>query len=426
MEYIERIIQYMGKNSAKISIKQVDHLREPFRISSSKFIRDFKNITGSTPRDWLITKKMDLAFNFKSEDPTLTIKEAVDKIGWDLTERQFSEIYQMHHGSTFGGKAIRSHSNFGFPLFNGIGIEPEDEFFFSAGKEELEEIVFRMLIMTGEYTVEPKGELSRLVKLNIEGSCFRFPFPTFEKDLIFAVFFNPGNSSRLDLSMAITRLGQSDLCYAPKDKGVYLDLIQNVAINQDKHIKVGILESIANWDELVSSNGSFTDGDYVVRTYNADVLPKINRDAGIFKYSKTSYEEIALGLIEEYEQLLCSLNLNSKDIKMYCSHVRERNEEAMLSMLRMFIGSSERRLLPEKLDLIVQLTECPFIDDIRFSEYRFGMEKDLILQIIERLPYTVIPNLIVKYFRAYVTVSDDIEYHGVNVMSEILREYSIS
>ncbi|GEN66012.1 helix-turn-helix domain-containing protein [Chryseobacterium rhizosphaerae] len=106
MAYTERIIEQIKQGTVDIPVNGIDELRKPFKISLSKFKRDFKLETGTTARDYLIVKKIELARRFKVEDPFLTISEVVLKIGWDLSERQFANLFREKYGLTFGGKAI--------------------------------------------------------------------------------------------------------------------------------------------------------------------------------------------------------------------------------------------------------------------------------------------------------------------------------
>ncbi|RPD39299.1 helix-turn-helix domain-containing protein [Chitinophaga barathri] len=425
MNYIEKIIQYMERNSERISIKEVDEVRNPFKVSAYKFNRDFKRAVGSTPRDWLTGRKMELAHKYKSDDPALTIKEVVRKIGWDLTERQFAEIYKVRYRITYGGKTINNGVAFPNGLRSEMGMDCDfQDFLFSPDKKELEEIIFRMVLMSGEYTIRERGELSRTIITNIENTCFRFPFLTFEKEFIFFVFFDPDHADSLELSTVFTRIGDADLCYAPNDKGIYLDLIYNVAINQEENTKKAILESILNWEELRKVQENVSIGTYQQWIYNKHTHPKINKDAAIFQTSQARYDGIIQEFRKEYEGLLNGIHLSAAGLEEYKTGLMEDDEHAIRSALGKLIGSGTAALPLEKLDLLLQLAECPNLGHIEFADYTFNTDKDLVTKIIEISPRPLIPDLIFDYFRAYKEVEDDGEYYGNTILSNILKRRS--
>lgn len=423
MTYIDKIIQYVGQNLEKVSIKKVDELRNPFNISNSKFLRDFKRATGSTPRDYVIRMKVALAYKYKSEDPFLTIKEVVLKIGWDLTERQFADIFKTYYGITFGGKAINYDEIHGGMESNSeIGME--HEFLFSKEKKELEEIIFRMVLLSGEYNIQDQGGLRKMIVSKIENSCFRFPFFTFEKEFIFKVFFDPDDSDNLTLLTVFTRIGSPDHCFVPNYKGIYLDLIYNVAINQEESVKKGILESIVNWEEMIEAEESVIINDYQRRIYNKHIQPKINKDAGIFQYSQARYDTIIKEFKKEYELLLNGMHLSESELAKYIRALKEQDGHAIKSALGGLCGVGTADLLPEKLDLLLQLAECPYMMDIQLVDYSFSMDKNLITRAIEMRSQIVIPEMVYDYFRAYRDIEDDCDYNRNDILSSILERRS--
>jgi AraC-like DNA-binding protein len=423
MDYIGKIIQEMEQNIASISITRVDELRKPFKISASKFKRNFKLVTGSTPRNWLKRRKIELAHDYKLDDPALPRKEVVIKIGWDLSERQFGEVYKAHYGMTFGGKVINNDNVFpiGFESDRDAGMDVN--FLWSPERKALEDIIFRMVLLSGEYSIKDPGELCRTVVSNIENTCFRFPFLTFEKEFIFSVFFDPDDSDHLGLSTVFTRVGTPDLCFVPNDKGIYLDLIHNVAINQEENVKKAILESITNWEEMTSAVEYVIIDGYQQRIYNKHIHPKINKDAGIFRDSKASYDSIIKEFREEYEVLLSNIHLSEVDLAKYIHALKEGDEHTIQYALGVLGGIGTVDLLPEKLDLLLQLAECPYMEHIKFEDYSFGLDKNLIAKVIEMCPRNFIPELVCDYFHAYRNVEDDGDYHGNDILSSILERH---
>lgn len=423
MTYIDKIIRYIKQNIVSIAIKEVDNLRKPFNISTSKFNRDFKSSTGFTPRDHLVAMKVDLAHRYKSEDPVLTIKEVVQKIGWDLTERQFTEVFKAHYAMTFGGNPISGHK-----VFSKTEIDTEYEFLFSKEMEALEEIIFRMVLLSGqdEYTIQDQGELSRTIVSKIGNTCFRFPYLTFEKEIIFSIFFDPDTPDHLKLLTVFTRIGAPDQCFGPTDKGIYLDLIYNVAINQEKSMEKAILESIINWDEMTNTEGNITFDGYQQRIYNKHIQPIINKDAGLFKYSQVRYDSIIKEFRDEYEELLNNMNIRQSDLSKYILALKEEDIHTIKSTLGVLVGIGTVDLLPEKLDLFLQLTEYPFIGHIQLKNYSLGIDKSLISKAIEKVPPALIPELVYDYFCAYKDVEDDGSYHGNEILSSILTLFTLS
>jgi len=234
MAYIDEIIANMEQDICNISIKKVEDLRFHFKVSISKFTRNFKKKTGATPRDFLIRMKIKLANEFKSKDPTLTIKEVVLKVGWDLTERQFSDLFKAYFKKTFGGKNINTRKISGL-MQEDSEFSVINEFMFSSERADLEEIILRLVLLTGDFTICGDGELCKTVKFETENTSFRFPFLTFEKELIFRLFFNRNNFEKFDLFMVFTRFNNADDCFIPNDKSPYLDLIYNVANSQEEY-----------------------------------------------------------------------------------------------------------------------------------------------------------------------------------------------
>lgn len=427
MDYISSVIQFIEHNVHSISIKEVDELRLPFNVSLSKFVRDFKRIKGLTPRDYLIRLKIELANKHKSEDPVLTVKEVVQKIGWDLTERQFRDIFKAHYGMTFGGKAINEEPPVGFGSKTNLQTDIENDFLFSSDRRGLEEVIFRMLLLSGKCTIKDRGELCKTVVCNIENTCFRFPFLTFGKEFIFSVFFDPDDPDQLDILAVFTQTEAPGLCFIPSDKGTYLDLIRNVAIYQEESVEKDILESITNWKEMTMTAKDVVIDGYQQSVYYKHVHPKIDKNAGVFRHSQPHYDSIVNGLKKEYEALLNRMHLSGPELSKYIFALKEKSEHAIKSTIGVLLGGAwPVHLPPKKLDLLLQLAECPYMDTIRFEEYSFGMDENLVAKVIEKCPPSSLPELIFDYFRAYGEVEHDDENAGNNILSGILDRYSRS
>ncbi|QBO59548.1 helix-turn-helix domain-containing protein [Chryseobacterium salivictor] len=425
MAYIEEIIERMVQNVGNISIGEVDVLRKPYKISISKFKRDFKRNTEFTPRDYLIRMKIELARHYKLEDPTLTIKEAVLKIGWDLTERQFAEQFKVHYGMTFGGKPIDMRN---IPKWHNQEEEifHEHEFMFSRDRNDLEEIVFRMVLLTGAYTITNDDPLCKTIKYEMENTCFRLPMFAFEKEVIFRLFFDRNNYERLDLFAVFTRVGEEDYCFVPNDKDAYLNLIYNVAIKQDAALKKKLLECISNWEEMAAEQDRLEFLEYKQQTYNKNIRPKINRDAGIFEESQRLYDSITTEFKAEYENLLQGMCLREAELSKYLRAVEKEDEHMIKSTLEVLCGIGD--LLPEKLDLLLSLAEYPNMEFVEFEDYSFSMDKTLISKVIQEYPRESVPQFICDYYRAYKDMmegdeEDSDEYLGNLILLDILDDF---
>ncbi|AZA52120.1 helix-turn-helix domain-containing protein [Chryseobacterium sp. G0201] len=425
MAYIEEIITYIKENVGHISIGEVDVLRKPYKISISKFKRDFKRNTEFTPRDYLIRMKIELARNYKLDDPTLTIKEVVSKIGWDLTERQFAEQFKVHYEMTFGGKPIVMRN---IPKWQNQEEEifHEHEFMFSRDRNDLEEIIFRIVLLTGAYTVTNDHPLSKIVKYEMENTCFRLPMFAFEKEVIFKVFFDRNNYERLDLFALFTRVDEEDYCFVPNDKDAYLNLIYNVAIKQDTAIKKKILDCISNWEEMAAEQDRFEFLEYKQQTYNKNIRPRINRDAGIFEESQRLYDSITKEFKAEYENLLQGMCLREAELSNYLRAVEKENEHMIKLTLEFLLGIGD--LLPQKLDLLLSLAEYPSMEFVEFEDYSFSMDKTLISKVILEYPRESMPQLICDYYCAYKDIverdeEDSDEYLGNIILSDILDDF---
>lgn len=122
---------------------------------------------------------------------------------------------------------------------------------FSSERNELEEIILRLVLLTGDFCIYDDGELCKTVKFDIENTCFRLPFFTFEKELTFCLFFNRNNFEQFHFFIVLTRFNNADDCFIPNDKSSYLDLIYYVTKSPVDSIKNDVLDSIMNWDELI-------------------------------------------------------------------------------------------------------------------------------------------------------------------------------
>ncbi|CAI8878381.1 helix-turn-helix domain-containing protein [Chryseobacterium sp. IT-36CA2] len=426
MAYIDEIIEYMEQNIANISIKKVDELRKPFNISPSKFRRNFKGRTESTPRYYLIRMKIELAHYYKSKDPALTIKEVVLKIGWDLTERQFADLFKTHYGMTFGGKAINSTDTVNWWEQSG-NDSLDNDFMFSQDRKDLEEIIFRMVLLTGIYSVRDDGELCKTVIYEMQNTCFRLPMFAFEKEVIFRVFFDRTNYERLDLFAIFSRTGETDYSFVPTDKSAYLSLIYNVAIKQEKNVKDEILDSILNWNEMIEGENGFMFLDYQQHIYNKNIRPQINRNAGIFVRSQPIYDSFTNQLREEYENLLNSMNVSETELSKFIHAVDEEDRLMIKSTLDVLCGMGGA-LRPQKLDLLLRLAECPYMEFIEFEDYSFNFDKTLIEKTIELIPRDNISQLITEYSFVYrdkidYVTDDDDNYYGNEILSGIVEGF---
>ncbi|PWN58007.1 helix-turn-helix domain-containing protein [Chryseobacterium viscerum] len=426
MAYINEIIAYMEENIVNISIKEVDELRKPFNISTSKFNRDFKRDTESTPRDYLIRMKIELAHSYKSKDPALAIKEVVLKIGWDLTERQFAELFKVHFGMTFGGKAISAGELLGW-MGNTAEMSVDNDFMFSKERRELEEIVLRMVLLTGHYTIRAEGELCKTIIYEMENTSFRLPLFTFEKDLIFRLFFDRNNFGRLDLFMVFSKAGETEQCFVPSDKSSYLDLIYHVATSQEEGLKNDILDSIMNWEEIIEVEEGCVFNDYLQRIYK-DINPKIDRNAGVFKHSQANYDSITKQFEEEYAMLLNNIHLSEPELNKYIRAVEEDDEVMIKSTLAVLCGIGEGDVPAQKLDLLLRLVEYPDMQFLEFADYSFCLDEALIAKVIQVIPRESFPQFIYAYYRDYKDMmdgddEDNDEYLGNLLLSDILDDF---
>ena len=427
MANIDHIKEYMEQNTDSLSIKKVEEIRKRFNISSSKFYRDFKSEVQCTPRDLLIRMKIELAHHYKLGDPALTIKEIVSKIGWDLTERQFADLFKVRYGMTFGGKPLEMRN---FPKWSNQQEETshQNEFLFSSDRKDLEEIIFRMVLLTGAYTVTNDGPLCKTVKYDMENTCFRLPMFAFEKEVIFRLFFNHNNHECLDLFAFFTRNGEEDYCFVPNDKDAYLNLIYNVAIKQEEKVKKEILDSISNWEEMAVEQERFIFLDYEQQTYNSNIRPQINRAAGIFAQSQKLYDSISSDFKDEYENLLKGMCLREKELSAYLRAVETEDEHLIKSTLKVLCEIGDEELSSQKLDLLLRLAEYPDMEFIDIADYSFGMDEDLIAKVLRSCLKEAIPQLVCDYFRAYKEMmegdeDDDDYYYGNLLLADILDDY---
>lgn len=381
----------------------------------------------STPRDYLIRMKIELAHHYKLEDPTLTIKEAVLKIGWDLTERQFAELFKVHYGMTFGGKPIDMKN---IPDWNNQNEATfhEHEFMFSRDRNGLEEIILRMVFLTGAYTVTNDYPLSKMVKYEMENTCFRLPMFAFEKEVIFRLNFDRNNYERLDLFAVFTQVGEDDYCFIPNDKDAYLNLIYNVALKQAADIKKKILDCISNWEEMAVQQDRLEFLDYKQQTYNKNISPKINRDAGIFEESQQLYDSITTEFKAEYENLLQGMCLREEELSKYLRAVEKEDEHMIKSTLKDLCEIGGGELSSQKLDLLLRLAEFPDMEFIDIADYSFGMDEDLIAKVLQDCPMEAIPQLICDYFKDYKDTmermeDDDDYYYGNLILADVLGDY---
>lgn len=418
MDYIDEIIAYMEQNTANISIRKVDDLRKGFKISSSTFNRNFKRKTEFTPRDYLISIKIELAHEYKSTDPTLTVKEVVLKIGWDLTERQFTELFKAKYGLTFGGKSISQDDNRTSSLPDYISLRE---------KEQLEEVLLRLVLLSGQYSIRNQGELSKTLVYELENTCFRIHNLPSAKELLFCLYLDRNSIERLIPYLVITRTDVSEHCFVPNGKDFYLNLIYQVAVNQEEQVKKYILESIMNWDDMTALKAEGELGDCLPRFYHKEVNPQINRNAGLFKYSQAAYEVIIQEFKKEYDSLLQSINIQRADLTKYIQAVREGDEYLIRSALESLCGTNTGDLSPQKLDLLLQLAECPEMEFVEFADYDFCFEQTLIAKVLQVLPREHYPHFIYNYCREYQQVTEAADedsdiYLGNLILLDLLEE----
>lgn len=427
MANINQIKEYIEQNTHSLSIKKVTEIGKHFSISSSKFYRDFKSEMLCTPRDFLIRMKIEMARQYKLEDPALTIKEVVSKIGWDLTERQFADLFKVQYGMTFGGKPLEMRN---IPKWHNHEEETFhiNEFLFSRDRKDLEEIIFRMVLLTGEYTFTKDDPLCKTVSYEMENTCFRLPMFTFEKELIFRLFFDRNNYEQLDLFMAFTRAGEQDNIFVPNDKDAYLNLIYNVAINQVEEVKKDILDCISNWEEMTEEKETFVFLNYNQQSYKRNIRPKINRKAGIFEQSQRLYDSINGEFKNEYETLLKGMCLREKDLSNFLQAVENEDEYMIKSTLKALCELEHDELSAQKLDMLLRLAEFPDMEFIDIVDYSFSFDENLIAKVLLECPIEAIPQLICDYFREYKNMmqgmeDDDDFYYGNLLLTDILEDH---
>jgi len=428
MAYTERIIEKIKQNTADIPVNGIDELRKTFNISLSKFKRDFKSETGTSARGYLIGRKIELAYRFKSEDPGLTIKEVVIKIGWDLSERQFANLFREKYGMTFGGKAIGAVGFLGLMDDNGMSWG-QNEIINSRIRKELEEIIFRIILLSKDYTTKDQGQFYKLIISNIENTCFQLPFPMYGKQIIFCVSFDLNNFEELKLITLFSQLGDTEQLLAPNDYIVFLDLIQNVAMQQKKEMKQAILESIVNWDEMLLKDEMLDLAFYQPGSFHRHIIPKVNRNAGIFQQSQSVYDSIVAKFKVEYEDHLNRMQLSEPELSSYISAIERDDETSIKSSLKALCEIGEGEFLPQKLDLLLQLAQCPYMEHIEFDDYTYGMDKALILKIIALCPRHNLPGLIMEFLLAYkIKVEDsdeDNEYEGNKILADTWEGFEV-
>lgn len=429
MDYMNDVIQYIEHNIGNIFIKKVDELGIAFNVSKRKFFRDFKREMEWTPRCYVMRRKIEIAQSYKSKDPTLTVKEVVSIIGWDLSERHFCEQFKRQHGMTFGGKTVHS-----LPLHNwsvqDAGMIANNDFPFSKERKLLEEIIFRMVLITGEYSIiDDKRELCRTISFSMSDTCFRLPLFVHEKDLLFSVSFNRNNYDNLDIYTMFTKDGDSRYGFIPNDKSSYLNLIYNVAIKQNENIKNEILESISNWEEMTSGEGWIIFDDYRQNIYSNDIIPQINRNAGIFTRSQSDYDSFVTQFKNEYGVLLNNIGLNEPLLSRYMLALEEANELMILSTASELCKTDNGSLSPEKLDLLLRLAEYPNMEFIELVDYAFNRYKPVISDVLEECAPEDIPKLIYDYHCAYKDwiSADDFddadEFYGDNILIDLTAAY---
>lgn len=418
MDYIDEIISHMEQNIGNIYIREVDELRKRFNISTSTFNRNFKRKMHFTPRDYLINMKIELAHRYKSNDPALTVKEVVLKIGWDLTERQFTELFKSKYGLTFGGKSISAEDK---------ATDPFDDFMCLKEKEQLEEILLRLVLLAGHFNLCANRELSRNLVYELENTCFQIPTFNSAKELIFYLSFDHNNIDRLGLFLVITQTDSVDHCFVPNGKSFYLNLIYQVAINQEETMRNDILECILNWEEMTVLKVDGELGDYLPHFYYKDVYPEINRNAGLFKYSQAAYGDIIQQFKEEYETLLQSINILEPDLSRYMQAIEEMDELLIKSALESLCRIDSGDLTPQKLDLLLRLAEYPDMQFVEFADYSFNFDESLIERVLQALPRCSLPQLIYNYcldYKKMMEGDDDNcdEYLGNFLLSDLLDD----
>jgi hypothetical protein len=181
---------------------------------------------------------------------------------------------------------------------------------------------------------------------------------------------------------------------------------------------------------MAAEQDSFIFMGYKQQTYNKNIRPRINREAGIFQQSQRLCDSITKEFKEEYDNLLHGMCLREEELSKYLQAVENEDEHLIKSTSNDLweIGVGEKP--SQKLDLLLRLAEYPDMEFIDIADYSFGMDEELIAKVLRYCPMGAIPQLICDYFREYKYMKDGIEdddiYHGnlilVDILDDILTE----
>lgn len=396
MEYIKEVLQIIEVNIKDIPLRK-HGLEEKFNVSMSKLEQDFKKTCGITLRKHLIREKLKEAKRIKTLVPGKIAFEITSEIGWSLSEKSFLRNYKDYFGVAF------SESPYLRGDYDDGNLDPESLWSLGKTKKNLDEVLFRTLLLTGSLKLSFSCLFYREYSMDVRHTFFQFHFIPVDEEMIFSVSYDPEIPRELEVCLRIKDQIHPNCFYEPNSTKAYLQLFRNLTINNVIKPPINIESSISNWEEIVLGEGSITSewfGSYPVLTCNNDIEPRINKESEVFIASHIRYLALCTDMDNDIRQGLArDFDIEYDPLIEFMYAIRKEEYASALQIFEDLLRLSEqdRRISAKSLDLILQIADCPYLDNIDLEDYAFEYGVDFVQNIADSVSLERLPQIAIRF-----------------------------
>jgi len=408
MKYLIELKEFIENNIQTIPVPGYQ-LHQKFNISESKLEKDFKKHESITLRKYLIKLKINLAFKIKRENPAIKNIELMTDISYNYTEKSF-----RNHLKYCEEESIE-YDDF------------SDFFLLNKNTQVFLEILIRFILINELAKVEIDN-WRLIIKQNVKGSIFQlaqFIIPI-EAKHIYLIDLQV-DEMKLNYMMLAHRLIDvdeegEDLVYTPNHIAPYFKMLYNIEKKVESQINYSLIDCVKDWDTYIDKENNM---DIDFSEYPLSVKPsvdkmklEVNDQASFIK--ETNYiiddlkdklnNQFVIGFENEF-------GFNLIKFKLYLKAVSENNFEMMTSFLL-----SNKSLDIKKIDLLIQITCHPYLNNIDIYDYFFYVEDLDLLKKITLINNTKLSNLFINLRKFYVNIKDSVDIEEDFEIEELLNK----
>lgn len=382
MNYIEDVKNYIEENLITIDSKNYKNALTSFcNTSFSKLDKDFKANEGVSVRKYFFNEKLKLYRKIARDEPFLARQEIQAKINHNFTDRAFRN--QLKKNTEF------EEFTDPFPMY------------FFRNKKVFEEILVRFILLNKWAKIKKWHNKGVTIDINVENTILQFnnSIIPLESDHTYFIDIDL-DSYELGYSMIITNEFDKEQCQVPNSLNPYFSVLLNIDNHINEQVKYTLKDAIHNFksyytiDKLENNPlliPSFINVNLEIKDHQ---VLEINKESEFIKLTDSITNEIKNNLIGNSEKLsVKNFGIKLSELKEYGAYVQDRNYKSMRMILDRV---SDQLLKSNTLDLIIEITDCPYFNSIEFDAYE-PMLSMLILKEIQLKKLNNIVDFIIEF-----------------------------